>query len=142
VTVAVAVENRSGWAFDESAAVEVVRSAFTAETVDDGEVGVTLVAPAEMAELNASHRGKPVPTDVLSFPIDGRDQLAEGLPRQLGDIVICPHVAVEEGTPVAVLLVHAVLHLVGYDHEGADSVMLDRQDVLVKEVVAVAVSPA
>lgn len=141
MTVAVAVENRSGWKLDEAAAVEVVRAALQAETVDDGELGVTLVTPEEMAELNTSHRGKPAPTDVLSFPIDGRDQLAEGLPRQLGDIVICPQVAADEGTPVAVLLVHAVLHLVGYDHEAADSVMLDRQDVLVKEVVDVAVSP-
>ena len=65
-----------------------------------------------------------------------------GLPRQLGDVVICPRVAADEGTPVATLLVHAVLHLVGYDHDGSDTAMLDRQDVLVKEVPDVAVSPA
>ncbi len=142
MTIAVAVENRSGWTLDETAAVEVVRAALSAEGFDDGEVGVTLVEPGEMAELNSTHRGKPAPTDVLSFPIDGRDDLEAGLPRQLGDIVICPQVAADERTPMAVLLVHAVLHLIGYDHEGGDSVMLDRQDALVKEVVDVAVSPA
>lgn len=142
MTVAVTVSNRSGWTLDEAAAIAVLQATLAAEGIREGDIGLALVAPDEMAKLNAAHRRKPSPTDVLSFPIDGAGELAPGLPRQLGDVVICPRVAADEGTPVATLLVHAALHLVGYDHEGSDTAMLDRQDVLVKEVADVAISPA
>ena len=80
-----------------------------------------------MAALNAAHRGKDEPTDVLSFPLDGLDALPDGLPRQLGDVVVCPERAEADGTPIALLLVHGVLHLVGYDHEADNGDMLRRQ---------------
>lgn len=143
MTVAVTVENRSGWEIDEAAAVRVLQAAFAAEGIAAGELGLTLVGPDEMAGLNGAHRAKPAPTDVLSFPIDGGDELDPGLPRQLGDVVICPEVSTREGTPVEMLLVHSVLHLLGYDHEAADDTgMLDRQDELLKGVSSVAISPA
>jgi probable rRNA maturation factor len=143
VTVAVTIENRSSWTIDERAAVGVICGAFAAEGISEGEVGLALVEPAEMAELNGTYRARPKPTDVLSFPIDGDDELEAGLPRQLGDVVICPEVSAAEGTPAETLLVHSVLHLLGYDHEDADdSVMLDRQDELLKGVEPVAISPA
>jgi ssRNA-specific RNase YbeY (16S rRNA maturation enzyme) len=52
-------------------------------------------------------------TDALAFPIDERDELPPGVPRQLGDIVLCPQVV---GDAWRAPLVHAVLHLLGYDH--------------------------
>ena len=110
--VEVEIENDSGWRVDEPAAAAVVRSAFAAEGVDSGEVGVAFVDERRIAELNAEHRGKPSATDVLSFPIDGRAPLPDGVPRQLGDLVVCPAVASAEGTPIATLLVHGTLHLV------------------------------
>ncbi len=70
------------------------------------------MTPSGIARLNAEHRGKPVPTDVLSFPIDGAAPLAGGT-RELGDVVICP----EHAADVAEAVVHGVLHLVGMDHE-------------------------
>jgi probable rRNA maturation factor len=81
-------------------------------------------------------------TDVLSFPIDGRALLPEGIPRQLGDLVVCPAVASAEGTPIATLLVHGALHLVGYDHETDDGAMLTRQNELLSEVAPVVADPA
>jgi probable rRNA maturation factor len=66
-----------------------------------------------MRELKREHLGVDEPTDVLSFPIDGRDALPAGVPRQLGDVVLCPQVVGEAWrTP----LVHGLLHLLGYDH--------------------------
>ncbi len=140
MTVDVSIANRSGWEIDRPEAERVLQAVFAAERVGAGDVGLTLVDPAEMAELNGTHRGKPVPTDVLSFPIDGADPLDDGMPAQLGDIVVCPAVAAEQGTPMSTLIVHGGLHLLGYDHEIDDGAMLDRQDELLEEVGDVAVS--
>jgi probable rRNA maturation factor len=142
VTLEVDIENASGWRVDEPAAAEAVRRALEAEGVAAGQVGVTFVDEQRIADLNGEHRGKPVATDVLSFPIDGHDSIPEGVPRQLGDLVVCPAVASSQGTAIETLLVHGALHLVGYDHETDDGVMLARQDELVAEVTPVDAEPA
>jgi len=90
------------------------------------ELSIAVVELAEMTELNVRFREKEGPTDVLSFPCDdpcavvGPDE-----PVTLGDVVIAPEVAerqaAEYGHTVEeelnLLLVHGVLHLLGYDHE-------------------------
>ena len=111
--IEVEVENRSGVAVDEPAAVELVRSVLESEGVEDGEVGLAFVGPEESRALKREHLGVDEATDALAFPIDGRDDLPDGLPRQLGDVVVCPQVVQDEWRAP---LVHAVLHLVGYDH--------------------------
>jgi probable rRNA maturation factor len=142
MTVQVEVENRSGRAVDEDAARAAVAATLRAEGVTAGEVGVVIVDLAEMAALNSAHRGRDEPTDVLSFPLDGRDALPDGLPRQLGDVVVCPERAEADGTPVALLLVHGALHLVGYDHEADNGDMLRRQQAIFEGVEPVAVRPS
>jgi probable rRNA maturation factor len=141
VTLDVEVSNRSGWRLDPAAAAEVLRSALRAEGVDGGDVGLIVVEPLEMAALNADHRGKHEPTDVLSFPIDGREPVGAGVPRQLGDVVVCPAVAAGAGTPLSVLLVHGALHLVGWDHETDHGEMLARQAELTAMVAHVDATP-
>jgi len=111
--IEVAVENRSGVAVDEEGAVELVRRVLADEGVDDGEVGLLFVGPDESRKLKGEHLGVDEATDALAFPIDGLDALPDGLPRQLGDVVVCPQVV---GESWRAPLVHAVLHLVGYDH--------------------------
>jgi probable rRNA maturation factor len=128
--IEVEVENRSGVAVDEPAAVELVRSVLGAEGIDSGEVGLAFVGPAESRALKREHLGVDEATDALAFPIDGRDDLPDGLPRQLGDVVVCPQVVGEEWRgPV----VHALLHLVGYEH-GLE--MEAREAVHAREVAA------
>jgi probable rRNA maturation factor len=95
-----------------------------------------------MARLNAEHRGRPDATDVLSFPLDMREPLPDGVPRQLGDVVVCPAYAKAQGTPIEHLLVHGALHLLGYDHDADDGEMLRRQDQIVEELAAGAARPA
>ena len=75
--------------------------------------------------LNAEHRERDRPTDVLSFPVDGAGPVAG--PRELGDVVICP----EHTEDLVEAVVHGVLHLCGYDHEADSGEMLALQDRVV-----------
>src|ERR687898_1526119 len=94
--VAVELENRSGAEVDEEAAVELARRVLAAEGVDEGELGLSFVPPEESRALKQEHLGIDEATDVLSFPLDGRDDLPHGVPRQLGDVVLCPQVVGDE----------------------------------------------
>jgi probable rRNA maturation factor len=130
--------------------------------VQDGHVAIEFVGSERIAQLNAEHRGRDAPTDVLSFPIDGAgaagtvsaelaahepDVLAGtdlrgadddwpdpdggslyGVPRELGDVVICP----EHTEDLHEAIVHGVLHLVGMDHELDDGEMLALQAELLR----------
>ena len=109
----VEVDNRSGQAVDEGAAVELACRVLRAEGIEDGELGLAFVGPEEMRELKREHLGIDEASDVLSFPIDGRDELPEGIPRALGDVVLCPAVVGDEWRRP---LTHGLLHLLGYDH--------------------------
>jgi probable rRNA maturation factor len=111
--ISVEVSNRSGMKVEEDAAVELAREVLAGEGVAVGELGLHFVGPDEMRELKRDHVGVDEVTDVLSFPIDGREPLAPGLPRQLGDAVLCPQVV---GEAWRAPLVHGLLHLVGHDH--------------------------
>ena len=113
MTVEVAVENRSGAEVDETAAAELARRVLAAEGVEEGELGLAFVPPEESRALKREHLGIDEATDVLSFPLDGREQLPAGIPRALGDVVICPQVVGEAWRQP---LVHGLLHLLGYDH--------------------------
>jgi probable rRNA maturation factor len=101
---------------DEAGTIELARGVLHAEGVEDGELGLAFVGPEEMRELKREHLGIDEATDVLSFPIDGRDELPDGLPRALGDVVLCPQVVGEEWRAP---LTHGLLHLLGYDHGNA-----------------------
>src|SRR5919206_2053975 len=90
--ISVEVSNRSGLKVEEEAAAELARTVLAGEGVEDGELGLHFVAPDEMRTLKREHLGVDEVTDVLSFPIDGREELAAGVPRQLGDVVLCAQV--------------------------------------------------
>ena len=114
--IEVEVDNRSGVAVDEAGAVELARRVLAGEGVESGELGLVFVGPDESRALKLEHLDIDEATDALAFPLDALDELPDGLPRQLGDVVMCPQVV---GEAWQAPLVHAVLHLVGYDH-GAD----------------------
>ena len=96
--------------------------------IADGHVAVSFVDADAIAALNAEHRGKEGPTDVLSFPVDGSGAVAG--PREVGDIVICP----ERTTDLEEAVVHGALHLAGMDHETDAGEMLALQDRLMGEL--------
>ena len=126
---------------EQSMAIDAPRWGALATAVlrDEGvsapaELSLWFVDEGEIAVLNEEHLGEEGPTDVLSFPLDTSDDepFAEGMPLLLGDVFICPAVAARNapehrGThaplhtgsvddELALLIVHGVLHILGYDH--------------------------
>jgi probable rRNA maturation factor len=104
------------------------------------EIAVMLCDDAAMRELNRRWRGRPEPTNVLSFPAAGRSET-------LGDIAIgyetTAHEAEAEGKPLgahlAHLAVHGFLHLLGYDHQsGAEAAIMERLEVAILARLGVA----
>ncbi len=92
--------------------------------VEQAHVAIEFVDAQRIAQLNGEHRNKPIPTDVLSFPIDGAaPRSSTGVPIELGDVVICP----EHTLDVREAVVHGMLHLLGMDHETDDGEMLELQ---------------
>ncbi|KHN67842.1 rRNA maturation RNase YbeY [Acinetobacter calcoaceticus] len=96
---------------------------------EDCEIGVACVDLAESQQLNLQYREKDKPTNVLSFPSDIPEEVLPMLDAfPLGDLVICIPVVLQEAIEqkktaqehFAHLLVHGVLHLLGYDHETSD----------------------
>jgi probable rRNA maturation factor len=133
------VEGAEAAGIDERGLRDLALALLEAEGVDGpAALGIAFVGESEMRALNAEHRGLDEVTDVLAFPLDGRDELLPGLERQLGDVVVCGAQAVrqaaEAGVPpleeVRTLVVHGLLHLLGYDHEIDAGEMQVRQDEL------------
>ena len=144
------VDNETTERVDTEAIADLVGSVLEAEGVEAAEASLLLVTPATMQRLNAEHRGVDEVTDVLAFPIDdGDDDLPEGAPRLLGDVVIClercasqaAEQEVARGDELASLAVHGTLHLLGYDHETDDGEMFARQDALLDGAEAIGWSP-
>ena len=133
------VEGADRAGVDERALRDLALALLEAEGVDGPwALGIAFVGESEMQALNAEHRGLDEVTDVLAFPLDGRDELPPGLERQLGDVVVCPAQAVRQAEDAGVeplaemrtLVVHGLLHLLGHDHEVDAGEMLARQDEL------------
>ena len=112
---------------NEDALVQIIDTALAHLEIGEAtEIGIACVDLAESHELNMQYRGKDKPTNVLSFPSDIPEEILDMLEaRPLGDLVICIPVVLKEAkdqqkTPInhfTHLLVHGVLHLLGYDHE-------------------------
>jgi len=111
--IAIEVENRSGEVVDAAGAESLARDVLAAAGIDEGDLGIAFATPSEMRALKLHHLGIEEATDVLSFPIDAREDLPVGVPRQLGDVVLCPQVV---GEAWRAPLVHGLLHLLGYEH--------------------------
>ena len=112
---------------NEDALAQIIETALAHLDIGEAtEIGIACVDLAESHELNLQYRGKDKPTNVLSFPSDIPEEILDMLDaRPLGDLVICIPVVLQEAeeqqkTPInhfTHLLVHGVLHLLGYDHE-------------------------
>jgi probable rRNA maturation factor len=110
------------------------------------ELSIALVSDEEMARLNEQYRGIEGPTDVLAFGCDDPCPTPGDEPITLGDVVIAPETAERQAFELGhsieheldVLLVHGVLHLLGYDHERDEDAgaMAAREAVLLEAYAA------
>ncbi len=136
--VGVEVVNLTRLAVDPEAVTRLVTGVLAGEDVRSGELGVRFVGAARMRRLNREYLGHDEVTDVLAFPLEDGDDASEpepGMPRLLGDVVVCPRRAAAQaraaGTPlafeIALLLVHGTLHVLGYDHDADAGEMALRQ---------------
>lgn len=118
--------NEQGIAFDEIRVASLARHALAHENVDEGaELSLLFVEPGHIKKLNQRFAGDDHATDVLAFPMMEDDD--EGT-LMLGDVVICPEIAERNArelghaldAELATLVVHGMLHLLGYDHQRED----------------------
>jgi probable rRNA maturation factor len=102
------------------------------------EVGVVFADDPFVRRLNRDHRGKDRPTNVLSFPLAGGQRTANGAPLLLGDVVLAYRTVRREARAegkrfdchAAHLIVHGILHLLGYDHVRAKAArVMERHEV-------------
>ena len=119
ITPSVLISNRQSAVVDEATLTDLARTTLAGEGLLDVELSVSFVDEAEIEDLHIRYMDEPGPTDVLSFPLDDVD---EGSTRLLGDVVIAPAVAARNNpadpeAELRLLLVHGILHLLGYDHE-------------------------
>jgi probable rRNA maturation factor len=140
--LSVEVNNESGVPVDEKALADVGRFVLDALRIDPlADVSVLLVDADTMAALHEQWMDLPGPTDVMAFPMDSADGPAErrdpSAPpgtdtnpgeTMLGDVVLCPAVAVDQASSAGhsteaelqLLCTHGILHLLGYDHGEPD----------------------
>lgn len=128
------VSNESGLDVSEEELISVARFVIAKMKVNPAaELSMVLLDTSAMADLHMRWMDLPGPTDVMSFPMDelepgGRPDAAEPGPSMLGDIVLCPEFAADQAVAaghtleheLALLTVHGVLHLLGYDHAEPD----------------------
>ena len=123
---AVLISNRQPVAVDEEGLTSLALRTLAGEGLPETvELSVSFVDETEMTDLHVRFMDEDGPTDVLSFPLDEVDD--RGV-RLLGDVIIAPSVAATNnpGDPageVRLLLVHGILHVLGYDHEADDGTM-------------------
>ncbi len=130
----VLISNRQAAPVDEPALIALARDTLVGEGLSEVELSVSFVEDDEIAGLHERYMNEPGPTDVLTFPLGEEDVDERGV-RVLGDVVIAPAVAARNNpadpdAEMRLLLVHGILHILGYDHEedGERAHMWEKQE--------------
>lgn len=138
-------DSQAGLRVDRALLLQRARRALRALRQTRSELSIALVGDTEMAALNAQHRGRSGPTDVLSFSLlEGDHDAFRG--RLLGDVVISVDTARRQArrahrsldAELLRLLVHGILHLLGHDHgeAGEARIMRAEERRVRREVIA------
>lgn len=139
--MAIDITNRSGIAYSEEDLASLLQFGMAELGLNrECDLDVLLVDETEMTDLHVKWMDEPGPTDVLTFPMDElRPNSSEA--GMLGDIVLCPQVAIRQAESanhtftheISILAVHGLLHIVGYDHDNKEDekAMFDLQESIV-----------
>lgn len=139
--MAINITNRSGIAYSEEDLASLLQFGMAELGLKaDCDLDVLFVDEDEMTELHVKWMNEPGPTDVLTFPMDELRPHSSEV-GMLGDILLCPQVAIRQAEAaghsfiheVSILAVHGLLHIVGYDHDNKEDekVMFDLQESVV-----------
>ena len=118
------IANEQELSIDEPSLSGLARHVLDKEGLDESvELSILLIGADHIRRLNARFAGNDYATDVLSFPMMDDEEANESM---LGDVVLCPEIARANAEKLDhsldrelnVLLVHGILHLLGYDHQG------------------------
>lgn len=108
-----------------TAAARAAVAAAAASAPGPAEVGIVFSDDATVQRLNGTYRGRDAPTNVLAFPAEDDAEGPGDVPRLLGDVVLAYETCAREASAAGIpledhlrhLVVHGVLHLLGFDHE-------------------------
>ncbi len=140
--VSVELDGPASGPLDEAPFRELCEQVLTAERVEDVALSLLFGGDGLLRRLNREHRDVDEPTDVLSFAGEARELIPapEGGPRHLGDIAVSVETAQRQADEAGLtldeelrhLVLHGLLHLLGYDHETADgdSAMREREEAV------------
>ncbi len=136
---------QKGWL---STALQVTFEQYPDLATSSIEITIRVVSDDESRQLNSDYRGKDKPTNVLSFPFEMPDMIpVEALSNYLGDLAICEAVLIQEAREQAKpyhhhyahLLIHGLLHLLGFDHiEPSDAEQMEALEICVLEKLNIA----
>lgn len=142
--IEIVLDNRSGCEIDDEMFRRLAAAVLESIGCSYGELGIAFVTVEEIEELNREHLGRDGATDVISFPLDeaaGEGDPA-GPPLLLGDVIICPEAARRNASGYGVslheelcrLVIHGILHVRGFDHEGDSGQMTAREEELLADL--------
>ena len=103
------INNSTNFKLDKKSFSQLAKKVLKGENRERENISIAFVSSAEIKKLNQKYRKKNKPTDVLSFKLDEKDCL--------GEIVICPEVVKKEEEKIERMLIHGILHILGYEHE-------------------------
>ena len=142
--MSIGIFNKTEEKIDKSFVRKVIKYTLKKMSASDSEVNIVFVGLDEIHEINKTYRGVDRPTDVISFALEDNDDISVYDARVLGDIYICLDKVHEqakeyghkEEREMAFLIVHGLLHLLGYDHmeKEDEKVMFGLQEEILNEM--------
>lgn len=142
--MSIGIFNKTEEKIDKSFVRKIVKHTLKKMSAQNSEVNIIFVGLEEIHEINKTYRGVDRPTDVISFALEDNDDISVYDERVLGDIYICLDKVHEqakeynhaETREMAFLIVHGLLHLLGYDHmiKEEEIIMFNLQEEILNEM--------
>lgn len=114
------INNLTNFAVDKKFLTGVAKKVLKGENRERENISIAFVGSDEIKKLNQKYRKKNKTTDVLSFKLDGEDYL--------GEVVICPEVVKKNKEKLEKMIVHGILHILGYEHEKSEKKAIQMEE--------------